>query len=201
MTMRGWACDWQKYLAFLKRDFNVIFKILLGSILTVIPVLNIMVLGYYRQCIRNGLRSHYRLPEWVDWQRLMKKGAEMLAIIVVYLIIPFILMHILAVIPFFGTIISSLLLMICILMVPMAMVNYVAYGNFKDAFSLNEIIYVVKMCAEDYLLACLLYLLVISVSLLLLFTIPFIGIVGAILIFTSGLVFFYYIGCLYRQFK
>lgn len=199
--MRGWQCDWQKYFAILKRDYNVIFKILLGSILTIIPVLNIMVLGYYRQCIRNGLRRYYRLPEWVDWQRLMKKGAEMLAIIAIYLIVPFVLMQVLVVIPFFGTIISSLLLMICILIVPMAMVNYVAYGNFKNAFSLNEIIYVIRMSAEDYLLACLLYLLLISVSLLLLFTIPFIGIFGAIIIFVSGLIFFYYIGCLYRQFK
>lgn len=199
--MGGWQCDWQKYFNVVKKDYNIIFKILLGSILIIIPILNIMVLGYYRQCIKNGLRCNYQLPEWVDWKRLMKKGAEMLVIIAVYLLIPVILMQVLVVIPFFGTLIASLILLLCTLIIPMAMVNCVAYGDLKKGFMINEIVCIIKMSVEDYLFACLLYLLSLTAGLILLFTIPFIGLCGAILIFVTGLLFFYYIGCLYRQSK
>ena len=70
-------------------DPQIVTKFLIGGLLSFIPIVNILVLGYlyrYGQQVRD--RDDLILPEWGDWQRLIIDGLRFLVILVLFFALP-----------------------------------------------------------------------------------------------------------------
>lgn len=70
-------------------DPQFVTKFLIGSLLSFIPIVNILVLGYlyrYGQQVRE--RDDLVLPEWGDWQRLIIDGLRFLVILALFFALP-----------------------------------------------------------------------------------------------------------------
>ena len=70
-------------------DPQFVAKFLVGGLLSFIPVVNILVLGYlYRYAKQVRDRDDLVLPEWRDWQRLIIDGLRFLVILSLFFAIP-----------------------------------------------------------------------------------------------------------------
>lgn len=70
-------------------DPQFVTKFLIGGLLSFIPIVNILVLGYlyrYGQQVRD--RDDLILPEWGDWQRLIIDGLRFLVILALFFALP-----------------------------------------------------------------------------------------------------------------
>jgi len=64
-------------------------KVLIGGVLFYLPVLNLLLLGYfyrYARSIRED--SELRLPEWNRWQDMVVESLRMLVIVLVFVVAP-----------------------------------------------------------------------------------------------------------------
>jgi hypothetical protein len=144
-----------------------ILKLLIGAILSVIPVLSFFAEGYRYSLIRNGIAGQIEMPEWHDWGELFIKGLLFFVIKVVYLI-PALLLFLL----FFFTLYSSgsgydLLPSVTVFILviyaasyfflPMGLANYAATGEFARAFQLRKIVQMIRAVLPLYLLVVVLF--------------------------------------------
>lgn len=121
----------------IKRPFSHIQRLLLGAILVYIPVLNIFVIGYLMNCIKD-----HDLPVWK--LGMFIKGLLSILIILIYSIPVLLLLSIVSVleIPFDSIFILPFLLLVIItaFILPAALINYfktkrLFQGVFTRAFN------------------------------------------------------------------
>jgi len=190
------------YIEFIKFPFQEkewVKKLLLGCILLIIPVVNIVALGYFVECIRIGMVGKTVLPEWVDWETYLKQGLLAILISLAYMGIPLLFTFVLQMIPILGVIVSSVVTLIAGAMVPMAIANSVIGNSLLDAFKFGEIMYNIKKVIDQYAPAYFIMVLIIAIVPVIIVGVPIISFAGVFLLFYSAVVFSNYMGQLYNH--
>ena len=156
-------------------------KILVGTCLSIIPVLNIFALGYiYRFTLQ--IRQGYRieLPEWDNWKDLFLDGLKFFLLLLVWLGIPvligwFINWVVGTVAENFGKLAFMMSIPFGFALVAASLFRFQTFESFKDALDFNKIMwmYIVtfKFGLFPLLAACGIFWLTGMLSILLLFTI------------------------------
>lgn len=75
-----------EYFEALKRPFEDARKLIIGIILSIIPIVNFIFYGYLLDVAETGMRKQKKLPEFEGFGRLFVNGFKMLLIGIVYLI-------------------------------------------------------------------------------------------------------------------
>jgi len=134
-------------LAALKRPFGS--RAFLGILIAWIPVLEFFSTGYKMACARTAMSGKYQLPQWKYWKQLFIFGLGARVLQILYILPAAITMYslyllskspITTVITFVGAIRNLFIVLLVFLVVaaffgPAAILNYVAEGKFKAAFS------------------------------------------------------------------
>lgn len=141
----------------IKRPFSDIKKFLIGVILSVLPIVNFLPVGYSLECAKLSMQKDKSLPEWTNWGRLFLRGLSVLLIGIIWMI-PAIILGIIAFVMFgqdilslstgyaatsgLWIILSAVLFvaMITIYVMPSAVLGYVAYDNIKESFNFSEVL-------------------------------------------------------------
>lgn len=185
----------------IKRPFQDIKKLLIGSILALIPIVNFMLSGYALKCAKGTLNKDNSLPEWEDWGNLFIKGIVVVIIGFIYFIPAGIVLiggmgtiilgavvkgtmdsaTIMAAIGSGGIVllIVGILYLIASLIVPIAIMRYVDKEDFGAAFSLGTILK--KVFTGNYLVSWIIVVVCSIVISMFSFIIPVVG--SAIAIF------------------
>lgn len=144
-----------------------ILKLLIGSILSVIPVISFFAEGYRYNLIRNGIAGKIEMPEWCDWGELFIKGLQFFVVKIIYLI-PVLLFSLLLFLTIYYTrsgydLLPSFTVFIlaiyaaCYFFLPMGLANYAATGEFSKAFQLGKIVQMIRAVFPFYLLVVALF--------------------------------------------
>lgn len=173
-------------------------KLLIGGILFILPIINLISLGYLMQSLKAGLKGQQYLPEWKEWQDLFLQGLILFFITLVYLIIPAAISILFIFIPAIGGIVSSILFLLFGMMIPLAAANYLSSSKLEKAFDLREILYRLNRMFNIYFIAYFLFILIIAIVAIILF-LPVIGIISILGIFYLSVVFFNFIGLAFYQ--
>lgn len=191
--------DFGYWRAMLRNDVDAVFKLLLGSILLLIPGLNLAVLGYGMRCLANSLWKKQRLPAWHNCKELVIEGGIAFGILLAYLALPLVIGFVLRPLLGAGKLLGWILAGFSMLFVPLGWANWQVYHEWQAAFFLKEI-------WERLYCHCAVYLLftagmvgVIALGVILLFMLPLLGIFGGILIFSYSVFFFFEIGRMFCQ--
>ena len=199
------------YESAIERPFQDIKKLLIGSLLGVIPVVNLIASGYIIENARNALNKNKNLPEWDNWSDLFISGLAVAIISILYSV-PSILLFTIG----FGSILirvlasqeitasilltaiagsaltilaGLLLLLVAMYVIPIAILNYIHNNNFSSAFHLGKIFRVAFTC--KYLAAWLIMLIYSTVVFGLSITIPIIGLgLGSFIVGITSLTIF-----------
>ncbi|HNX28385.1 MAG TPA: DUF4013 domain-containing protein [Syntrophomonadaceae bacterium] len=189
--------DLAAFLKFPLSDKDWVKKIIIGCVITLVPVLNLLTLGYLLNCLQLGMQGRAELPEWQDWGELIKDGFFVLLIIIVYLLIPLILFPLLSFIPIIGTIIASILLLLAGLLLPAALASYSIKRDLTDALQVKVIYEQTTAVMQYYLPAYVAMVVVCSFCFLITGFIPLVSFIGVLLLFYASVVFFNLIGQLF----
>lgn len=185
-------------------------KWLLGSILAILPIADFLAGGYRYRLLQNGQSGKITMPEWDHWGEMFVKGLLFFLVRVGYFIIPLLFtLFVIVLIRYSAEAIYSilgalffinlLLYALASFVMPMGLANFAATGNFKDAFSLQDVIQTIRADFGQYLAVVMMvagfWSLVIILAL-----IPYIGFVFGVLGYfyvyiVSALLF----GQVYRQ--
>ena len=139
----------------LKRPFTDVKKLLIGLVLSIIPIINFIASGYQLKCSKSIIKkgkNMYMLPEWTNWGNLFLVGLVSFFISLIYFI-PALLLIFFFVGKDFLTNLSSLtyeslgfmaiiivvISIITLFVLPMALVKYSINEKFGDAFKFIEI--------------------------------------------------------------
>jgi hypothetical protein len=173
-------------------DVGWIKKILIGGILLIIPIINLIVGGYYIKTLRGSIEGKPGLPEWDDWGDLFIKGLMAAIIGFIYMLIPLIVLFVSiegaltaaiasgdfsagsmsAIVG--GSMFSVILMLIICLVLPMALSIYAKEDSIGAAFRIGEILSRIKSVPGDYIITIIvLYALLFIVNLVA--AIPIIG--------------------------
>lgn len=191
--------DLKQLLGFPFKDREWLVKMLLGSVITIIPILNFLSLGYFIRSINYGWRGRCNMPDWDNWSELFRDGLMVFIISLAYLTIPLVLGSLLAMLPGIGIVIAPIIIFIMGLIIPMAIANYAMRRNIKDAFSLGEIFYLVSRVFNLYIIGYIAATLGVILGVALLLGLPFVGFIGGVFVFYCGVVFFKFLGAIYHQ--
>jgi hypothetical protein len=174
-------------------DSEWLFKIIIGCALTLVPLINIVVLGYFLECIRLGTKGRAILPQWSQWQKYGRDGLAVLLIAGGYLLIPLAAFLLGAKV----TIVS--ILMGCLgLLIPAALAGYAVSGQLSRAFQMKDITAQMARVVNQYLISYIIQVLVTVVSVMILVNIPVLAFASAFLIFYAGIVYWNYVGWLFQ---
>ncbi len=182
--------DLADFIKFPLSDKDWVKKIIIGCVVSLVPVLNLLTLGYFLNCLQLGMQGRTQLPEWEDWGELFKDGFFALLIIVFYLAVPIILFPVLSFIPIIGTIIASILLLLAGLMLPAALASYSFRRNFEDVLKIKLIFEQTMAVMQYYLPAYVTMVVVGSFSILIMSFLPVVSFIGVLLLFYASVVFF-----------
>jgi hypothetical protein len=191
------------YLNALKYPITNIKSFVIGALLTLFSILFIpflLVQGYVVKIIRETNKGSDFMPEWEDWKTLLFDGFFVFAIEVAYLL-PSLLLYTLATLTTAqsltsaissGTIldigitavvlilISSIIMILALIVLPVAIVNYALTKEFKSAFDIVGIVKTILMNPLNYVLTLVIGFIV---MLLFLLTAPITSIVLGALLF------------------
>ncbi|MFQ5532419.1 MAG: DUF4013 domain-containing protein, partial [Candidatus Methylomirabilales bacterium] len=129
------------------RDPRAISKLLLGAALNIVPVANLLALGYTLRLLEQvlgGEETH--LPDWTGVSDLLMKGLKVFLVGFVYMAFPLLLLSAGANLFLFsiGALLSGAL-------EPMAQVNLARTGRVLPAFALPRIWAEIQLVLSDYL--------------------------------------------------
>ncbi|MDD5254251.1 MAG: DUF4013 domain-containing protein [Candidatus Nanoarchaeia archaeon] len=193
----------------IKRPFTDLKNFLIGVVLSIIPIINIFVMGYELECAKSMLKKgkkDYKLPEWKDWGNLFVRGLLSIIISIIWAIPLFIALIVVIgnmLFPFMkslmtgiidptivlptlgiGILVISIIALLTAYIAPMAIVNYATDYKFGSGFEFNKIFK--KAFTGKYLIVWILALLLAFVITLILSIIPLIG--SAISSFIAGVI-------------
>jgi hypothetical protein len=184
-------------------DEEWVVKIIIGIVLSIIPIINFFALGYTYRIFKKGvLNEELSLPEWDQWGELFIQGFLVFLIRFIYLFIPKVIMGsgiVLLFVCFYrldngipfadilgtGALLLSVGFVFYLLMCffyPMALANYARNDEqLGAAFHLGDIIQNIFRVLGDYVLVFILMFCLAFVAAILSF-IPYLGILIALAI-------------------
>ena len=176
-----------------------VWKLLTGSVIILIPLVNIMCLGYFARCINSGQRGRRCLPEWWEWREYIGEGGAMVAIIFIYILAGALIALLAVNIPGVGTLLATLLGVLIVLVIPMALANYALRYVFPDALLIIDLVRMITRVAGAYAAAFLALLLIVAAAWVLLLAFPVLGLLSGLIIFYSGVIYSFMLGCMHRE--
>lgn len=174
-------------------------KILVGAVIILVPVLNIMCLGYFLKCTNLGQRGRHFLPEWYDWKDYLRDGGMVLLVTLIYIVIPLVLAALILTIPVVGIVLAVLLFLIMSGLIPMALANYALHQNLQDALMITKVIGQISRVLAIYTIAYVAFLIIGLAAIGLLLAVPLLGLLCGLILFYIGVIFFHLLGCLHRE--
>jgi len=145
----------------IKRPFQDGKKLLIGIVLSIIPIVNLIALGYVLENTKSVMKKSYKLTEWGHWGDLFVKGLLFAVISLVYFIPAMVVlllalgnvllaaiisgattpMSMLANLPAvgIGMLVFSILALLASYIIPAATLNYIVKNKFSAAFDFDEI--------------------------------------------------------------
>ena len=67
-----------------KRPFQDLRTLFLGSLISWVPILNFVSIGFFLECIRKTWEGNNSLPEWVNWHEKFVDGIKAYGVLFVY---------------------------------------------------------------------------------------------------------------------
>ncbi len=191
--------DFYYYIRFPFNDREWFKKLGIGSVVFLIPIINIIAIGYFVQCIRLGAKGRRILPFWHNWEGLLRDGIIAIIISLAYIIPPCLLWPLFLAVPVIGIFMQSTIFLIAGLMIPMAVANYAVTDEIIDAFKLGRILGQLGEVLNDYVVIYLIMVIINSIFIALIFALPILALLGAIVNFYLGVIFANFIGQLFHN--
>ncbi len=206
--------DYEKAI---RRPFQDINKLIIGSFLSIIPIVNLLVTGYFVYAAKNTMKKKDAIPEWDNWAELFIKGLSVAIIGLIYSLPALVLLFLgggilvtvitdsmlartmPALIAGGGLLVLAGLFFLLLsgLIVPMALMSFVDKGNFGDAFAFGKILK--KVFTMQYLVPWLVVLVYSAVASILFLEVPLVG--YAIASFVVGMTAFTVFAEVYTEIK
>ena len=180
------------------QDKDWVKKTLMGCIISIVPVLNILVLGYFLKCIQIGMSRRQVLPEWEDWADHIRDGFMAFLIALIYLLIPILLAFPLMSVPVLGVFLLAIVVLLMGMLIPLAWAAYSGSKNFIDAFRLKDIIIKLGQIINPYAGAYLFTALIFTLGITLVLLLPHLAFLWVLFIFYCGVIFFYLLGSIWN---
>ncbi len=191
----------------IKRPFTDIKKLVIGIVLSYIPIVNFISLGYILNSAKSATKGINKLPEWKDWGSLFIKGLIALIISVIYMI-PAGIVFLLTIGGAFysgrgtagmasmgvGGIVAVVLYFLAMYLLPVALIRYITKDSFGAAFNMGTI--VKKVLSVEYLVPWVLLSIYSGVLVGILGVISF-GLLQPLAVFITSLTLFSGIGEIY----
>ncbi len=210
--------DMGNVVSFPLRDRNWVLKVIIGWLISLVPLVNLLSVGYLTENIRMGMARRRELPDWQDIIGLFSLGITVFVIALLYLLIPMVVLlagtggALWAAVSGFrlgellqvgfagGVAVLGLILVVLVgVVVPLAIAHYLARGGFYSAFQVREIWERLQNILGEYLVWYLLYTIALIV-LGWLSLVPYVGwILTGLLSFYASLIFANTVGYLYRE--
>ena len=188
--------DLYHYIKLPFSDKDWVKKILLGCVISIVPVLNILCLCYFVECMKFGMAGCQRLPEWERWENFVREGIIAFFISLGYILIPLMLAFPLLHIPMVGGFLVSIIILAVAMIIPLAIGNYLKHHYPMDAINFKEIFYTMSRVASSYMPAYFIAVFSTVLGLIIILLFPYLSFLGVLLIFYFGMVFFHYTGSL-----
>ena len=210
-----------RYIEAIRRPFTDAKKLLIGIILSIIPIVNFVTIGYWLENARTAKTKALKLPEWKNFGALFVEGLVIILLGIIYSIPAFLVFYSIlgkSVMQYFinvdaasimmqetianlsstgmaGLAVTGLLILLASLLTPAAALNYAAAkkNRFAAAFDFKKIFK--GVFTNEYLLAWVgatLYTVIISGILSL---VPYVG--GPIATYVTGLTYYTLLGEVY----
>lgn len=189
--------DWRRIQHTFRRDADVAFKLLLGAVIIVLPVINMIGLGYLQLCLVYGAQQRSCLPSWHDWRSLIQEGAEALLIAALYMLLPLFFALLFWSVPFAGVLGTAALFAAAWAAVPLGWAQRKRLGFFSDAFHFQMMYRQLRGRLGRYALVNLACSVCVLAGGALAVCLPFLGIIGGLLVFSSSAALCFYVGTLY----
>ena len=212
--------DYGKIIRFPMNDKDWIMKIIIGGILSIIPIVNFIANGFQLKVMKNAINKTPGMPEWKGFIDLFVKGFIVFIIALLYMIVPLVIFGavagfsaisaamggfanpysiIITILP--ALFIGGILMLIIGFILPMAIAMYAKSNNFSDAFKFSEILNRIKSIFGEYLISYVI-IVIFGIILGLIMLIPIIGwIIGFFGTFYLGVVALNMFGELYLKSK
>jgi len=212
--------DYGKIIKFPMEDKDWIMKVIIGGVLSIIPIVNFISSGYQLKVMKNAINKKPGMPEWKGFMDLFVKGLIIFVIALLFMIVPLIIFGaiagfsvisvimgdltnpyniVLAILP--ALFIGGILFLIIGFIIPMAIAMYAKSDNFSDAFKFSEILNRIKSIFGEYLVSYIV-IVIFGIILGLIMLIPVIGwIIGFFGTFYLGVVALNMFGELYIKSK
>ncbi|MBW2993384.1 DUF4013 domain-containing protein [Candidatus Woesearchaeota archaeon] len=200
------------YTNAIKRPFSDFTKLIVGALLSILPIINFFSLGYIFEASRLSMAGKKKLPAWKNWKKLFTRGFFFFLISLIWMI-PFMIFISLGVstTPSYSSIaagaspyvMSPVFLTIGIILgilawflTPMALMGFIAEDRFLNGFN---IAFISKQAFTakyfiNWLLATLIMLGFIAIGNLIMVVlsfIPIINIIIASIAYFAGAIVFY----------
>lgn len=176
--MEVFIMDVVEEIKFPTTDNEWVTKVLVGGILSIIPIVNFVVGGYYLKVLKGAIEGRSAMPKWEDWGNLFINGLVAFVIILVYMIIPILIIVGTAGLTVFslaygdmgpgvwaeigaailGITIGGILALILGFLIPMALAMYVKEGSIGAAFRIGEVVSRIRSVLGDYLIVYIILL-------------------------------------------
>ncbi|MBU1245689.1 MAG: DUF4013 domain-containing protein [Nanoarchaeota archaeon] len=201
-----------KYGEAFKRPFTDVVKLLIGILLSIVPIVNFISSGYQLECAKTANKNKFKLPDWKNWGNLFVRGLLAMIIGIIYMLPALILFTIgigtafltgfftedvFSMIATSGPVILSglVLLIIAAYISPMALTNYAMTYKFSAGFDFKKIFK--KSFTGKYSLAWLFVIIYAFIVSYILGFIPYVG--SAIASFILGVTMLTLFGSIYSK--
>ncbi|MBS3155487.1 DUF4013 domain-containing protein [Candidatus Woesearchaeota archaeon] len=189
------------YESAFKRPFLDIKKLLIGILLSILPIINFFSLGYVLDAAKLTLKKKNDLPEWENWGELFVHGFLVFVIGIIYLL-PSLILALLAVgsgiLKWFVTksalegletggpllIAAGLVMIVMVYVAPISMILYAKNWEFKEAFNFSEIIK--RILTGKYFIVWIISMVLSVIGMGILSIVPIIG--GSIASFITSII-------------
>ncbi|MDD2621134.1 MAG: DUF4013 domain-containing protein [Syntrophomonadaceae bacterium] len=190
--------SFKRFIMFPFQDKDWVKKILLGCVISIVPVLNLLTLGYFLKCIKMGMEGRANLPEWEEWAEHIREGFMAFIIAFIYLLVPILLALPLISIPVVGVLLLAILVLLVGLLIPLALAAYSERKNLMDAFRIQDIIIKLSRIINPYAAAYLFTVFILTLGLSIVILLPHLAFLGVLVMFYFGLVFFNLLGSIWN---
>ncbi|MCH6255572.1 DUF4013 domain-containing protein [Puniceicoccaceae bacterium K14] len=136
-------------------DSNWGKKVIIGGFITLIPIVNILAMGYLYRLFADAKRgAAFRLPEWGDWKNLFIDGLKFFLIGVVFVGLPLALVALATLIVPSDSFLARLpFIPVIFLIGPLssaALYLYLVREDFKDCFNFDALAIMLKNGLINY---------------------------------------------------
>jgi hypothetical protein len=205
------------YTVAVKRPFQDIKKLLIGTVIEVIPVVNFIAMGYHLNCAKTAMKKEHALPEWEDWGGLFTNGLMIFIAMMVYMAPAAVVMVVGMGASFVGggmgfmmgaktgwmptlvglglsAILAVILCLVAVYLMPAAVLNFAKGGKFGDFFDFKSVVNNAKRWS--YLKALVFSAFYMLIAVIILSVVPVVG--SALGVFAAGVTAYTIFGEVYE---